>query len=85
MDATAVAAARTNLAQLPGGEHSTVERRDFRALEGLSDTVIVTNPPYGLRLQRGQDLAGFYKELGDWLKFRCAGCEAYIYFGDVAG
>ena len=82
VDPTAVAAARTNLAQLPGGEHIEVTRRDFRALEGLSDTVIVTNPPYGLRLQRGQDLAGFYKELGDWLKFRCPGCEAYIYFGD---
>jgi len=81
-DPAAVAAARANLAQLPGGEHVQVVRRDFKALEGLSDTTIVTNPPYGLRLERGTDLATFYKELGDWLKFRCPGCDAYVYFGD---
>lgn len=82
IDPTAVAAARTNLAMLPGGDRVTVTRRDAFTNDSLSDSVIVVNPPYGMRLQRGADLSGFYKQLGDWLKFKCAGCEAYVYFGD---
>jgi len=77
-----VAATRANLSALPGADGVVVGRRDFRERKGLNDAVIVVNPPYGLRLQRGQDLAGFYKELGDWLKFQCAGCTAYVYFGE---
>jgi putative N6-adenine-specific DNA methylase len=82
VDPDAVAAARRNLTRLPGGEQVTVTRRDFREHPGLDGAVIVTNPPHGIRLGKGTDLAAFYKELGDWLKFRCAGCEAYVYFGD---
>jgi putative N6-adenine-specific DNA methylase len=81
IDPQAVAAARANLDVLPGGAQVTVERRDFRSVDGLRDTVIVINPPYGVRLGRGADLATLYKDLGDWLKFRCPGCEAYVYFG----
>jgi putative N6-adenine-specific DNA methylase len=82
LDPGAVAAARTNLALLPGGDRVQVRQRDFRAVDDLRDAVIVVNPPYGIRLEKGRDLAGFYKELGDWLKFRCPGCEAYVYFGE---
>jgi len=82
IDPKAVAATRANLSALPGADGVVVGRRDFRERKGLNDAVIVVNPPYGLRLQRGQDLAGFYKELGDWLKFQCAGCTAYVYFGE---
>ncbi len=81
IDPKAVSAARANLDRLPGGQQVAVTRRDFREVEGLRDTVIVVNPPYGLRMGRDENLGSFYKELGDWLKFRCAGCEAYVYFG----
>ena len=81
LDAGAVAAARANLDRLPGGEHVTVARGDVRA-PWPDRAVIVVNPPYGLRLRAGEDLGAFYKALGDWLKFRCPGSEAYVYFGD---
>jgi putative N6-adenine-specific DNA methylase len=81
IDPQAVAAARENLARLPGGERVTVQQRDFRTHPGLEGAVIVTNPPHGIRLGKESELAVFYKELGDWLKFRCAGSEAYVYFG----
>ena len=29
-----------------------------------------------------EDLEGFYKELGDFLKQKCKGSTAYIYFGE---
>jgi putative N6-adenine-specific DNA methylase len=44
--------------------------------------VILCNPPYGVRLQKDTDLGGFYRELGDFLKQRCKGSTAYIYFGE---
>jgi putative N6-adenine-specific DNA methylase len=80
-DPQAVAAARTNLDRLPGGQQITVAQRDFREHAGLQDAVIVTNPPHGVRLGRDSDLPRFYKELGDWLKFKCKGSEALVYFG----
>ncbi len=83
IDAGAVAAARRNLSKLPGGDRVTVERRDFRDNPGLNDAVIVCNPPHGIRIGAGGDLDRFYKELGDWLKFKCHGSEAFVYFGKV--
>ena len=80
-DGKAVAASRLNLAALPQGLDAKMWRADFRDLPGLPDKTIVCNPPYGLRLKKGEDLAAFYADLGDFLKQRCAGAEAYIYFG----
>lgn len=81
IDPKAVAAARANLGQLPAGAQVAVAQRDFRNADGLCGTVIVSNPPHGVRLGRGADLPAFYKALGDWLKFSCTGSEAYLYFG----
>jgi putative N6-adenine-specific DNA methylase len=78
----AVKAARTNCRMLPGGERIALTRSDFRKLEGLEDRVIVCNPPYGIRLGGRGGMEPFYKELGDFLKRRCRGSEAFIYFGD---
>ena len=80
--AEAVAAARANLGRLPYGSGVRIDRRDFKRLEGLPDRVIVCNPPYGLRLQRDGDLGEFYRAFGDFLKQRCRGSSAYIYFGN---
>ncbi len=82
VDPRAVAAARENLGRLPGGDRVEVRQADALKTDGLRDGVIVCNPPHGIRLQQGTDLAAFYKALGDWLKFRCTGSEAYVYFGD---
>ncbi len=82
VDPRAVDAARNNLGRLPGGDRVLVRHADALKTDGLRDTVIVCNPPHGIRLGPGGDLKAFYKALGDWLKFQCAGSEAYIYFGD---
>ena len=49
-----------------------------------SSGVIVTNPPYGVRLGDTTDLAAFYPKLGDALKQKFAGWRAYILSGDMA-
>ena len=42
---------------------------------------IVSNPPYGLRLRKNDNMDVFMKEFGDFLKQRCSGSKAWIYFG----
>lgn len=44
--------------------------------------VIVTNPPYGVRLSDDDTLADFYPQLGNALKQRFTGWRAYILTGD---
>ena len=44
--------------------------------------MIVTNPPYGVRLGEKEQLAKFYPELGDVLKKKFAGWTAFIFSGD---
>jgi putative N6-adenine-specific DNA methylase len=78
----AVAAARANLGRLPHGSTVSIARLDFRRLEGLPDRLIVCNPPYGMRLKAGAEIELFYRGLGDFLKQRCRGSSAFIYFGD---
>jgi putative N6-adenine-specific DNA methylase len=78
----AVAAMRSNLARLPGGESVGCALRDFKEIPELENRTIVTNPPYGIRLEAGADLDPFYRGLGDFLKQRCRGSNAYIYFGN---
>ena len=45
--------------------------------------VLVTNPPYGVRIGEQQDLASFYPRLGDALKARYAGWTAWIFTADM--
>ena len=78
----AVRAARANCKSLPGGHTAEIHKQDYCKIGGLENSVIVCNPPYGLRLNSDQDLAAFYKSLGDFLKKRCTGSQAYIYFGN---
>jgi len=43
--------------------------------------VIISNPPYGIRLGREEESSSLMKEFGDFLKHRCKGSVAYLYFG----
>jgi len=80
----AVAIARTNIMGLHHGKNVMIERSDFRSLPAFGKHVIVANPPYGIRMGADEDLGAFYKDLGDFLKLKCTGSSAYIYFGDRA-
>ena len=53
------------------------------AAEGMSGGIIVTNPPYGVRMEERDDLAAFYPQLGDALKQRFSGWTAYILSSDM--
>ena len=78
----AVKAARINLGQLPYGKEVVVRTSRFQDLEPISDSVIVANPPYGVRLGAQAEAAALVGELGSFLKHKCTGSTAYLYFGD---
>jgi putative N6-adenine-specific DNA methylase len=82
IDERAVAVARASLQNLPSGPKVVINAADFRSLPAFEDTVIVCNPPYGLRMGAPGDMDAFYRTLGDFLKQKCKGCTAYIYFGE---
>jgi len=78
----AVRAAQTNLMGLHYGNRVTIERLDFQKLPVFKEHVIVSNPPYGIRMGRDQNLDVFYNNFGDFLKQKCKGSTAFVYFGD---
>ncbi len=80
----AVNASKTNLLGIHHGTRVNVEQADFATLPDMNGHVIVANPPYGIRMGADQDLDSFHKKLGDFLKQKCKGATAYIYFGDRA-
>jgi putative N6-adenine-specific DNA methylase len=78
----ALEAATANLGHLPHGEDVKLKHIDLRNIKALEGVCIVSNPPFGIRLQKREGLETFYKDLGDWLKQQCQGSSAYLYFGD---
>ncbi len=74
-------AARENLGILPHGERAALKQSDFRSLPDLENVTLVVNPPYGLRMGRGEAISHMITELGDFLKQKCTGSTAYIYVG----
>lgn len=78
----ALEAATANLGHLPQGDTVQLKHIDFRNIKAMQNTCIVSNPPYGLRLQKREGMETFCKDLGDWLKQQCQGSSAYLYFGN---
>lgn len=81
-DRSVVTIARHNCRQLPGGEKINLSQMDFNRVKSLEDSVILCNPPYGIRLKTEGGLPEFYQGFGDFLKQRCKGATAYLLFGD---
>ncbi|MFC2146626.1 class I SAM-dependent RNA methyltransferase [Acidobacteriota bacterium] len=83
-DKQAVKAARQNLNQIPGGLQVPIKRKDFREIENAENYVLITNPPYGVRMDQGkrEKLQEMYRQIGDFLKQKCKGSTAYILCGD---
>jgi putative N6-adenine-specific DNA methylase len=78
----AVNAAFDNCAKIDKQGVIRIKRSNVFDLAEIKDSVIVCNPPYGIRMNKKEDLSDFYKEFGDFLKQNCTGSTAYIYFGE---
>ncbi|MGD2063393.1 MAG: THUMP domain-containing protein [Nitrospirota bacterium] len=82
-DPRAVAAARANADAAGVGHLVTIEQRAIDAAQPPPGTgTLVTNPPYGERLDGETDLAPLYAALGTLLKQRCKGWRTFVLAGN---
>jgi putative N6-adenine-specific DNA methylase len=66
---------------LPNGQDIVVRRHSFFEGENIENSVIVCNPPYGIRMGNRDGTAALLKEMGTFLKHHCRGSDVYLYFG----
>jgi putative N6-adenine-specific DNA methylase len=78
----AIKAARANSKSFSQGKNIELSVKPFQNISSLEKTVIVCNPPYGIRMDTDDKIKDFMKQIGDFLKQRCKGGEAYLYFGN---
>lgn len=86
----ALALARANLEELDLADKVVLKQANvFEMPAPAADVtkgtagIIVTNPPYGVRMEDRDALAEFYPKLGDALKQKFAGWTAYILSSDM--
>ncbi len=80
----AIALARRNVAALGLEAQIELKQCSFEDSKPPRPSgILITNPPYGVRLEELDDLAAWYPRLGDILKQRYAGWTAYIFTADL--
>jgi putative N6-adenine-specific DNA methylase len=80
----AIAAARAHVAALGLDAFIALGLADARsATAPAAAGLIVTNPPYGVRLGADEDLPALYAAFGDTLKRNFAGWHAYVLCGEM--
>lgn len=78
-----VSVARANLSAAGFSEVVTLKQANLLEISAPEASgFLVTNPPYGVRLSEQQELAEFYPKLGDVLKKKFSGWNAYIFTAD---
>ena len=83
-DPEAIRAARSNLKAVALENAISLQTGDVLTMTPpASSGVMVTNPPYGVRLGGRDELASWYPLLGDVLKQRFHGWEASIFSADA--
>ncbi|WP_156877024.1 THUMP domain-containing protein, partial [Paludibacterium yongneupense] len=83
-DAAMIAMARSNLERAHLAEAVQLDVCDILDTRPHADSgLIVCNPPYGVRMDELDTLAGLYPQLGDWLKQNFAGWTANLFTGDL--
>jgi len=76
--------ARANLTSLGVERLVTLKQADVLEMPPPAPGgMIVTNPPYGVRLQDQASVAALYPKLGDALKKKYAGWTAYVFTADM--
>lgn len=81
---TAVEIAKQNFQQIKLDKYVTFSCGDFVNLSApAKNGVLVTNPPYGVRLDELDHLAELYPQIGTTLKQKFAGWNCYFFTADL--
>nr|WP_051537540.1 class I SAM-dependent RNA methyltransferase [Nitrosomonas cryotolerans] len=82
---SALTDARTNLQAAGLTDVVTLKQANMLEISPpAANGILITNPPYGVRIGEQQTLADFYPQLGDTLKKRFNGWTVYILSADPA-
>ncbi|KAF0153319.1 MAG: putative N6-adenine-specific DNA methylase [Ignavibacteria bacterium] len=76
--------AKDNLTRLPFSENVELKCHPFDSVSSFENGLLITNPPYGIRLGEREEVEILYKELGDFIKRDCNGTSAFIYTGETS-
>jgi putative N6-adenine-specific DNA methylase len=83
-DFRAVNAAVSNVESLKLSKQIEIEQKNFESLSDLEPHgILITNPPYGVRLNEMEDLKEDYQRWGSTLKQNFHGWKAYIISNDM--
>ena len=82
IDPNAVEIAKENIAQALLTKKIALKQNDFFEVKPERKGMVITNPPYGERLQL-DDMKEFYQRIGDKLKLDFAGFSAWIIGSNV--
>lgn len=84
MDLRAVRVAKQNLEQAGLLEAVQIAQLEFTQVPApAGEGVLVTNPPYGVRIGEDEELAVLYPKMGETLKRNFAGWNAYFLTNDM--
>jgi putative N6-adenine-specific DNA methylase len=84
IDERVLAQCRQNIAAAGVSEFVQVEKADVLTRSAPAPNgILISNPPFGVRLESAETLAAFYPQLGDALKQRFAGWTAHLFTGDM--
>lgn len=84
INGAALQAARANLQAAGLVDAVALKQADLLTIAPpAGEGLLVTNPPYGVRLSDQEQLAAFYPRLGDSLKRHFAGWRAYFFTADL--
>lgn len=80
----AIEIAKENFQQIKLDQYVNFSYGDFLNMKAPADNgVLITNPPYGVRLDELDRLAEFYPQIGNTLKKNYAGWDCYFFTGDL--
>lgn len=84
MDLRAVRVAKQNLEQAGLLDAVQLSHVEFTALvPPLDEGILVANPPYGVRIGEDEELAALYPKMGETLKRKFSGWNAYFLTNDL--
>ncbi|MBU1220744.1 class I SAM-dependent RNA methyltransferase [Myxococcota bacterium] len=78
IDPGAVSAARANAGAVLGGDEIRFSVADFHNRKNFEGGFIVTNPPYGERMEN-ENIEELYKDIGDFFKLKCKQSSAFLF------
>jgi len=60
-----------------------VSKIDFRKIPSITNSIIISNLPYGRRLSKNENIERLYRDFGDFLKKNCTGSRAFLLCGST--